>query len=199
VTTFVRYLGYLADMITLGLGFLAVAFTTNKRGLHDYIAGTRVIQIEPVGAVRKFFVIAAGLFVPGVAVLGIMAAIAIPSFAKLSTRSKEGAAMGRLGSLRAATAIYYGDHDGKYPADLSQLTEAAQGPGVPNHASASGVEVYGAEVCSGSKQFGQEIVGAKLRDTGKWGYVADEKAPCYGQVFIDCTHNDTKGKPVYSY
>ncbi len=39
-----RYLGYLASGITLGIGFLVIAFNREKRGLHDYIAGTVVIK-----------------------------------------------------------------------------------------------------------------------------------------------------------
>jgi type II secretory pathway pseudopilin PulG len=199
VTTFVRYLGYLANILTLGIGFLVAAFTENKRGLHDYIAGTRVIQIEEVGLGRKICVICVGLLLPVVAVVGILAAIAIPQFMHLQSRAKEGAAKGRLGSLRAAASIYYGDHEGVYPTDLSQLPQAAQPPAVPDHPNAAGVEVYGAEVCTGSTEYGAEIAGDKLRDTGKWGYVADPKAKCYGQIFVDCTHKDAKGKPWYTY
>ena len=41
---FLRYIGYWASAITLGIGFLMIAFTRQKRGLHDYIAGTVVIK-----------------------------------------------------------------------------------------------------------------------------------------------------------
>jgi len=39
-----RYIGYLASGITLLIGFLMIAFTRQKRGLHDYIAGTVVVK-----------------------------------------------------------------------------------------------------------------------------------------------------------
>ncbi len=39
-----RYIGYLASAIILLIGFLMIAFTREKRGLHDYIAGTVVIK-----------------------------------------------------------------------------------------------------------------------------------------------------------
>jgi uncharacterized RDD family membrane protein YckC len=39
----VRYLGYLLSSLTLGIGYLMVAFSAHKRGLHDNIAGTIVI------------------------------------------------------------------------------------------------------------------------------------------------------------
>ena len=38
-----RYFGYFVSVITLGLGFIIVAFRQDKRGLHDLIAGTYVI------------------------------------------------------------------------------------------------------------------------------------------------------------
>ncbi len=39
-----RYIGYLASGLTLGIGFLIIAFNREKRGLHDYIAGTVVVK-----------------------------------------------------------------------------------------------------------------------------------------------------------
>ncbi len=39
-----RYIGYLASAIILLIGFLMIAFTREKRGLHDHIAGTVVIK-----------------------------------------------------------------------------------------------------------------------------------------------------------
>ena len=40
----VRTSGYLVSMLTLGLGFLWVGFDSEKRGLHDWIAGTHVVK-----------------------------------------------------------------------------------------------------------------------------------------------------------
>jgi len=39
---FVRLLGYTASSLVLGLGFLLIAFSPDRRALHDRIAGTRV-------------------------------------------------------------------------------------------------------------------------------------------------------------
>ena len=39
-----RYVGLIASAITLGIGHLMIAFTGQKRGLQDYIAGTVVIK-----------------------------------------------------------------------------------------------------------------------------------------------------------
>ena len=39
-----RYIGYFVSGITLGIGYLMIAFTREKRGLHDLMAGTVVIK-----------------------------------------------------------------------------------------------------------------------------------------------------------
>ncbi len=39
-----RALGYVACLFTFGLGFLAVAFSVRRQGLHDRIAGTIVVH-----------------------------------------------------------------------------------------------------------------------------------------------------------
>lgn len=198
---FARWLGYLVSGITLCLGFICAAFTNRKRALHDYIADTRVVRVEELGFGRKLAVILAGLLFPLLVVLGIAAAIAIPKFANLTARAGEGAAKGRLGMLRSSLSIYYGDSEGKYPADLNMLVPkylpAIEPPGVSAHSGAAGVEVYGPEVCTNTKEPGLDP--AKLRDTGKWGYVVAPNAACDGMVFVDCTHADSKGSAWYTY
>jgi uncharacterized RDD family membrane protein YckC len=46
----VRTLGYFANLATLGLGFIWVGFDPEKRGLHDWLAGTYVTHVEGEGA-----------------------------------------------------------------------------------------------------------------------------------------------------
>ena len=46
VRPFVRLIGYVASAMTLYVGFLMVAFTDRKRGLHDMIAGTVVVRVR---------------------------------------------------------------------------------------------------------------------------------------------------------
>ncbi len=44
VRAFLRMVGYLLSYATLGVGFLMIAFTASKRGLHDLVAGTIVVR-----------------------------------------------------------------------------------------------------------------------------------------------------------
>src|SRR3954469_5908014 len=53
-----------------------------------------------------------------VAIIGILAAVAIPKFADLVTKSKEAAVKGSIGAVRSAVSIYYGDQEGAYPMNL---------------------------------------------------------------------------------
>ncbi len=44
-----RYLGYVVNGLTLGIGFLWIAFDARKQGLHDKIADTYVVKLpQPV-------------------------------------------------------------------------------------------------------------------------------------------------------
>ena len=40
-----RYLGYWLCALTLGIGFLFIAFNDRKQGLHDWIADTYVVRV----------------------------------------------------------------------------------------------------------------------------------------------------------
>lgn len=197
----VRWLGYMISTILLAFGFIMAAFTDRKRALHDFLAGTRVVRVAEISTARQAVVILAGLLLPLVAIAGIAAAVAIPGMLRMKNLAGEGATKGRLGSLRAGISIYYGDTNGQYPATLDALVpkyvQKIQLPAVQEHPGAAGVEIYGAEVCGGPK--GLDIAPEKARDTGKWGYVADPKAPCYGTIFVDCTHRDSKGSAWLSY
>src|SRR5580658_5411416 len=53
-----------------------------------------------------------------VAIIAVLAAVALPKFADLIRKSKEGATKGNLGVIRAALDIYYGDMEGIYPQQL---------------------------------------------------------------------------------
>lgn len=66
-----------------------------------------------------------------VAIIGILAAIAIPRFAQLIDKAREAGAKGNLGALRSATAIYYGDNKGQWPKTLNDVTFETNGEKFP--------------------------------------------------------------------
>ena len=50
-----------------------------------------------------------------VAIIGILAAVAVPKFAEMIRKSKEGATKGSLSALRSALTIYLSDNEGLQP------------------------------------------------------------------------------------
>ena len=128
-----------------------------------------------------------------VAIIGILAAIAIPKFAELIRKSGEGASKGNLGSIRSSLSIYYGDMEGQYPSQLSALTISAKylstipNAKTPNyHADAS------------SEVDGTMAVDASV-DTGQWAYDNVATDTNLGTVLVGCTHTDSKGSIWTSY
>ncbi len=132
-----------------------------------------------------------------VAIIGILAAIAIPKFADLINKSKEGATKGALSSVRSALQVYYGDNEGWFPADnLAVLTNngkyineipVAKLP-TTGHADSSLVTVYSTMSAPGV------YTTTGTFDGGGWGYVNNPTASAiWGSFMANCTHKDIKG------
>ena len=126
-----------------------------------------------------------------VAIIGILAAIAIPKFAELIRKSSEGASKGNLGSLRSALSIYYGDMEGQYPATAAALTisgkyltsvPVAKAPNYHGDASAVTLGDTAAKVTAGA-----------VDTAGGWWYNSVMTDANVGTVMVNCTHTDTKG------
>jgi prepilin-type N-terminal cleavage/methylation domain-containing protein len=123
-----------------------------------------------------------------VAIIGILAAIAIPQFAQLVAKSQEGACKGNLGTVRSALSIYYGDTEGWYPGDmeLGLVTSAKYLQAIPS-----------ANLPRTSNSAGHTTANGVLNpatptDVGGWVYENDNAAPNWGQVLVNCTHRDLR-------
>jgi prepilin-type N-terminal cleavage/methylation domain-containing protein len=57
-----------------------------------------------------------------VAIIGILAAVAIPKFAQMLEKSREGATKGNLGAIRSAVSNYYADQQGWNPVTLDSVS-----------------------------------------------------------------------------
>lgn len=121
-----------------------------------------------------------------VAIIGILAAIAIPKFAELIRKSSEGASKGNLGSLRSALSIYYGDMEGQYPSAASSLTvsgkylTAIPVAKAPNYHTDSSAELDASATSAPD-------------NAGGWWYDNIATDANVGSVLVNCTHTDTKG------
>ncbi len=135
-----------------------------------------------------------------VAIIGILAAIAIPKFADLINKSKEGATKGALSSVRSALQVYYGDNEGWFPTDITTLTDQAKYineipvaklPGT-GHADSGAVGYF---VSIDSAGVFTAAAGGGAEDSGGWAYFNDPTATAYWGTFVaNCTHEDIKGR-----
>jgi general secretion pathway protein G len=133
-----------------------------------------------------------------VAIIGILAAIAIPKFADLINKSKEGATKGALSSVRSALQVYYGDNEGWFPTDLSALTANAKYINeIPvaklpttGHADTRDVAIFSSATVAGVFQGG-----TGTQDAGGWGYFNSPTSTAQWGTFVaNCTHEDIKGQ-----
>lgn len=123
-----------------------------------------------------------------VAIIGILAAIAIPKFAELIRKSGEGSTKGNLGAYRSALSIYYGDMEGQYPDGLGGLfTKYMATPPSTKLSPYHPDQVWtttGTSVPS---------------DVAGWGYDNVQGDANVGQVWVNCTHTDSKGTVWATY
>jgi prepilin-type N-terminal cleavage/methylation domain-containing protein len=72
-----------------------------------------------------------------VAIIGVLAAVAIPKFADMLEKSREGATKGNLSAVKSAVSNYYADQQGVYPLTLDTATSTIGGVGytgfIPNY------------------------------------------------------------------
>ena len=146
----------------------------------------------PAGHKRGFTLIELMIVV---AIIGILAAIAIPKFADLIRKSNEGTTKGNLGALRSALSIYYGDMEGYFPTDdendpstvlidsliakyIDRIPDTKVGP---YHATANDTRTH-------------DTPYTHTHDPGYWGYGSVEGQSGWGDLWVMCSHTDSKSK-----
>ena len=134
-----------------------------------------------------------------VAIIGILAAIAIPKFSQLITKGNEANTKGNLGAIRSALSIYYGDSEGSYPTDvLVTLTTGARymtSIPVAKLPSVSGLNIgHGdsASVTGGA-------TGITPTDVAGWSYDNTATDTNWGRVLANCSHSDSRASLWTSY
>ncbi len=134
-----------------------------------------------------------------VAIIGILAAIAVPKFAELIRKSQEGSSKGNLGAVRSALSIYYGDMEGVYPTDLNSLTIG--GKSLSAIPAASAPNYHAANALSGGWHGGCAPSFPSSDDFGAraWAYCATPGDTFYETLEVNCTHTDSKGSIWTAY
>lgn len=125
-----------------------------------------------------------------VAIIGILAAVAIPKFAQMIERAKEGATKSNLGAVRSAVSIYYGKQEGNYPASIAS-NSAFIGTADSNFMA----ELPKATATPLGNSNAETAVTAVPSATGNgWAYNSAS-----GEVWANSTATDTKASPFTSY
>jgi prepilin-type N-terminal cleavage/methylation domain-containing protein len=131
-----------------------------------------------------------------VAIIGILAAIAIPKFSQLITKSNEANTKGNLGAIRSALSIYYGDMEGWYPADtLAALTNS--GRFMTTVPVAKVPAVTGENV--GHSDTTLVTAHTSTSDVGGWAYNNTRTDANWGRVIVNCSHHDSRGSDWSAY
>lgn len=126
-----------------------------------------------------------------VAIIGILAAIALPKFADLLRKSGEGSGKGNLASVRSALSVYYANMEGVYPTLLQSITiggnviSAMPKTVTPNYHADTIAETDGLPSAG--------------NDASGWLYDNTVGDANFGTTSVNCTHTDTKGSVWSSY
>ncbi|MDP2867079.1 MAG: prepilin-type N-terminal cleavage/methylation domain-containing protein [Elusimicrobiota bacterium] len=141
-----------------------------------------------------------------VAIIGILAAIAVPKFADLISKSREGATKANLASVRSAIKIYYADAEGIYPGDnLACLTANGKYLKEVPQARVPGRHSVSNKVCTGMYFAGGCITGLGAvgswdgHNNALWIYWEQDAPPMMGvfrqkgDFWVGCNHLDSKG------
>lgn len=128
-----------------------------------------------------------------VAVIGILASVAIPKFADMLRKSKEGSTKGGLTNLRSALRIYISDNEGYvFSAGVSGAPTRLDAL-VPRFLEALPTAKLGRY----HEDTDQVVTVADVVDRGATAALYDQSGWIYtssdgGVVFVDCIHTDTK-------
>jgi prepilin-type N-terminal cleavage/methylation domain-containing protein len=131
-----------------------------------------------------------------VAIIGILAAIAIPKFAQMLEKSREGATKGNLGSLKSAASIYYGDQQGLWPTTLNSYSTYSFSKYM---GTLPAVKVTGAFVANSPSPVGNIVVITAISSVptgGSSGWLYDSSN---GIVYVNSTVQDSKALPYSFY
>ena len=138
-----------------------------------------------------------------VAIIGILAAVAIPKFADLIDRAREASTKGNLSAVRSAVSIYYGSEEGVAPITLAGLVSdyMARVPGgnipfVDTNGDGTSDASYTWADNAVSVAASYTLAGTTNVSTDGWAYDSGEP-----EVWLEITSTsvDTKGNAIYEW
>ena len=130
-----------------------------------------------------------------IAIIGILAAIAIPKFASLVDKAREGYTKGALATMRTAISVYYSDNEGVYPNDdlSSLLVNGKYLSEIPM------VKIPLTPHRNSVKIVTPASLTSLISDSGGWAYSNVRTDFEWGHVAVNCTHQDSAGDDWSSF
>ncbi len=137
-----------------------------------------------------------------VAIVGILAAIAVPKFADLVRKANEGATKGNLGALRSSVTIYYAEQSGTWPNPTADGDDTVAGSlgavlTMNNNMFISKMPYSNTPPYHTATKTATIHVGSANESyvAGGWGYQISLNpsagAQATGSVWTNCTHTDS--------
>jgi len=131
-----------------------------------------------------------------VAIIGILAAIALPRFAQMLEKSREGATKGNLGSIKSAASIYYGDTQGVWPTTLDTATTRSFSKYLDTLAPVKVTSAFVAGAPSAAGRGVSMTTYGSVPATGDSGWLYDSST---GNVYVNSTVQDSRSIPYSFY
>lgn len=132
-----------------------------------------------------------------VAIIGILAAVAIPRFSDMLEKAREGATKGNIGAIKSAITIYYGDNEGQWPTSIDPTTGFSKylekiPPIKVKHSWEAASSFSGTSTSV-------TLVGAEpAGHSDSWAY-GTAGAGVAGEVWVNSVATDTKGVQYVKY
>jgi prepilin-type N-terminal cleavage/methylation domain-containing protein len=147
-----------------------------------------------------------------VAIIGILAAVAIPKFADMLRKSKEGATKGALTNLRSALTIYISDNEGLSPlsyatgsgysaSSLTSVITPKYMEAIPTaklgtyHSDSGSIRMtYRSDRSADAADTGVSV-STPAGDSNGWTYTSSSG----GGWWVNCSHTDTKSNWITTW
>lgn len=127
-----------------------------------------------------------------ICIMTVLASVAYPKIANSIRTAQEARTKGNLHVLKMAIAVYYTNHEGAYPTDnLTSLVVENALARIPLKYTPP-YHPEGNSVSAGPKS-------AQSASRGDWFYINDHNDPDFGQVMVNCVHQDMRGRIWTAY
>lgn len=160
-------LGKILNAFTLGIGYIMVAFTKKKQGLHDMIADT-VVTYDPNRKKRPWLVVLGIIFALIIPTIGILAGIILVSTNTARNKAQDAATKASIASIMPEALIYYdanGTYTGFKPSVDFKPIECSGEPIINISADGKNMAIFAKNCSDDKKYFCNDSQNSKITET----------------------------------